>query len=113
MSNDLRVATVHLRELSAKQGQVSHELTAATAVVEGVATAVRGTHGSISWSTAGAVEAAQTARRAAGTGMARVSDNLSEKLTGAAGRYDNTDHDESQSLERYTDCFGHVFGAQR
>lgn len=91
MSGDLRVTTAHLRELSAKQGQAAADLTSATAVVEGVDSAVRWTHGPISWSTAAAVEAAQHARRAAGAGMADASHDLGAKLTSAAGRYDRTD----------------------
>lgn len=108
MSGDLRVTTAHLRELSEKQGEASTKLSSATAVVDGVDTSVRWTHGPVSFATASAVEAAQNARRAAGTGMAAVSDDLSEKLTTAAGRYDQTDEVEAESVKHYTDCFGHL-----
>ncbi|WP_135451371.1 ESX-1 secretion-associated protein [Mycobacterium sp. DL99] len=91
MAGDLRVATAHLYELSAKQGQAATSLTIATGVVDGVDASVRVTHGPISSSTATAVVAALNARRAAGTGMASVSRNLGEKLTRAAGGYDRTD----------------------
>ncbi|ODR23405.1 ESX-1 secretion-associated protein [Mycolicibacterium porcinum] len=91
MAGDLRVATAHLHELSAKQGQAASSLATATGVVDGVDASVRITHGPISSSTAAAVTAALTARRAAGTGMARVSRDLGEKLTRAAGGYDRTD----------------------
>lgn len=91
MSGDLRVTTAHLRELSAKQGQAAADLTSAAAAVEGVDSAVRWTHGPISWSTAAAVEAAQQARRTAGAGMANVCAQLGERLTSAADRYDSTD----------------------
>ncbi|MGV9797670.1 ESX-1 secretion-associated protein [Mycobacterium sp. NPDC003449] len=91
MSGDLRVTPAHLRELSAKQEQAAAALTAATQAVDGVDAAVRGSHGPISWSTAAAVAAAQNARRAAGTGIATVSQELGAKLTSAAGRYDGTD----------------------
>ncbi|QRY52795.1 ESX-1 secretion-associated protein [Mycolicibacterium septicum] len=91
MAGDLRVATAHLHELSAKQGQAATSLTMATGVVDGVAASVRVTHGPISSSTAAAVEAALDARRAAGTGMANVSQDLGDKLTRAAGGYDRTD----------------------
>ncbi|MDH6195701.1 hypothetical protein M2272_002341 [Mycobacterium frederiksbergense] len=91
MAGDLRVATAHLRELSAKQCQAAADLTVATGVVEGVDTSVRWTHGPIASSTAGAVEAVLTARRAAGTGMAHLSQDLGQKLTRAAGGYDRTD----------------------
>ncbi|KWX23459.1 hypothetical protein AFM11_14330 [Mycolicibacterium wolinskyi] len=99
MSGDLRVTTAHLRELSAKQGEAAAVLTSATAAVDGVDSAVRWTHGPISWSTAAAVEAAQNARRIAGTGMANVSQDLGEKLTSAAGRYDNTDMTTAEALD--------------
>jgi Excreted virulence factor EspC, type VII ESX diderm len=91
MAGDLRVATAHLHELSAKQGQAATSLTVATGVVEGVDSSVRLTHGPISSRTAAAVAAALKARRAAGTGMARVSQDLGEKLTRAASGYDRSD----------------------
>ena len=91
MAGDLRVATAHLHELSAKQDEAATCLTVATGVVEGVDSAIRMTHGPISSSTAAAVEAALNARRAAGTGMANVSQDLGDKLTRAAGGYDRTD----------------------
>ncbi|MGV0810685.1 ESX-1 secretion-associated protein [Mycolicibacterium boenickei] len=91
MSGDLRVATAHLHELSARQGQAASGLTTATGAVEGVDTSVRATHGPISSSTATAVQAALNARRAAGTSLARASQHLGEQLAHAAGRYDQTD----------------------
>ncbi len=91
MVGDLRVATAHLRELSAKQSQAAAGLTVATGVVEGVGTSVRLTHGPISASTAAAVDAASKARQAAGAGMARVSQDLGDKLTRAASGYDRAD----------------------
>lgn len=81
MAGDLRVATAHLHELSAKQGQAASSLATATGVVDGVDASVRITHGPISSSTAAAVTAALKARRAAGTGMARVSRDLPVKNT--------------------------------
>ncbi|MED5815695.1 ESX-1 secretion-associated protein [Mycolicibacterium sp. 050232] len=91
MAGDLRVATAHLHELSAKQGQAASSLAVATGVVDGVDASVRATHGPISSSMAEAVAAALHARRAAGTGLARVSQDLGEKLTRAASGYDRTD----------------------
>lgn len=91
MAGDLRVATAHLYELSAKQGQAATSLTVATGVVDGVDASVRVTHGPISSSTATAVGAALNARRAAGSCMARVSQDLEDKLTRAAGGYDRAD----------------------
>lgn len=91
MAGDLRVATAHLHGLSATQNQAVTSLAVATGVVDGVDASVRLTHGPISSSTAGAVEAALNARRAAATGMARVSHDLGSKLTRAASGYDRTD----------------------
>jgi hypothetical protein len=91
MAGDLRVATAHLHELSTKHSQAATGLAVATGVVDGVGASVRVTHGPISSSSAAAVEAALNARRAAGAGMARVSQDLGEKLTRAAGGYDRTD----------------------
>ncbi|MGV0743560.1 ESX-1 secretion-associated protein [Mycolicibacterium sp. XJ870] len=99
MSGDLRVTTAHLRELSAKQGQAAADLTTATAIVEGVDSAVRWTHGPISWSTAAAVEAAQIARRSAGVRMANASQDLGAKLTTAAGKYSGTDTTMGAALD--------------
>ena len=98
MAGDLRVATAHLQELSAKQGQAATSLTVATGVVEGVDAAVRLTHGPISSSTASAVAAALNARRAAGTCLASVSRDLGAKLSRAAAGYDRTDSAMSGAL---------------
>ncbi|OBB26893.1 hypothetical protein A5792_23830 [Mycolicibacterium peregrinum] len=98
MAGDLRVATAHLHELSAKQGEAATSLTVATGVVEGVDTAVRMTHGPISSSTAAAVATAVNARRAAGTCMAGVSRDLGAKLSRAAGGYDGSDSTMSDAL---------------
>src|SRR5690242_21526862 len=108
MSEDLRVTTAHLRELSARQGNAAGELATATDAVTGVDSSLRWTHGSISWSTAGAVEAAQNARRTAGWGIATFSAGLSEKLSAAAQRYDYTDDHGAAGLKVYADRFGHV-----
>ncbi|MFV8243878.1 type VII secretion target [Mycolicibacterium peregrinum] len=98
MAGDLRVATAHLHELSAKQGEAASSLTVATGVVEGVDTAVRMTHGPISSASAAAISRAVNARRTAGTGLARVSRDLGSKLSGAAGGYDGTDSTMSGAL---------------
>ena len=87
----LRVTTAHLRELAAKQAQAAAEITSATEVVDGVDTSLRRSHGVIAWSTAGAVEAIQHARRAAGNEMAAVSNGMSENLADAAAQYDQMD----------------------
>jgi hypothetical protein len=89
--DDLRVTTAHLGDLAAKQGKAAAQTRAATYAVEGVDAAVRTTHGSIASATASAVEAVLAARRGAGTKMAAISDDLSDKLADAAKRYDQVD----------------------
>ena len=108
MSEDLRVTTAHLRELSVRQGHAAGELARATDVVTSVDSSLRWTHGSISWSTAGAVEAAQNARRTAGLGIAMCSAGLSEKLSAAAQRYDHTDEHRAARLEVSAARFGYL-----
>lgn len=98
MAGDLRVATAHLQELSARQDAAATSLTAATGVVEGVDTAVRLTHGPISSASSAAVSAAVSARRAAGACIAGVSRDLGAKLSHAAGGYDRTDSTMSGAL---------------
>ncbi|MCV7206094.1 ESX-1 secretion-associated protein [Mycolicibacterium peregrinum] len=98
MAGDLRVATAHLHELSAKQGEAATGLTVATGVVEGVDTAVRMTHGPISSASAAAIARAVNARRTAVTGLASVSRDLGSKLSRAAGGYNRTDSTMSGAL---------------
>lgn len=101
MSGELEVTTAHLGELAAKQGRAAAEILSATEVTEGVDTSVRVSHGVISWSTAAAVEAANSARRAAGRSIQEMSDHLEASLVDAARRYDDTD-----------DCARGLLGAQ-
>jgi hypothetical protein len=108
MSEDLRVTTAHLHELSTRQGHAAGELATATAAVTGVDSSLRWSHGPISWSTVVAVEAVQTARRTAGHSIARLSEGLSEKLTAAARRYEHTDADQAAGLNVSGDRFGHL-----
>jgi hypothetical protein len=89
--DDLRVTAAHLGDLAVQQARAATETRSATYAVEGVDAAVRSTHGSIASATAGAVEAVLAARRSAGTKMAAVSDDLCEKLSDAARRYDQAD----------------------
>lgn len=96
----LKVTTSHLRELAAKHGQTAAEVTSATETVSGVDRAIRTSHGVVAWSTAGAVEAIQEARRGAGRCAAVESEALSKNLISAAGRYEATDHASGASLDR-------------
>jgi len=87
----LQVTTAHLRELAAKHGQAAAEITSAAEAVSGVDSGIRTSHGVIAWSTAGAVEAIQHARRDAGNSVAADAHALSDNLTAAAGRYEAAD----------------------
>jgi hypothetical protein len=57
-------------------------------VADGVETSVLATHGLIAWSTATAVEAVQDARRAAGSGMKGVVEEMADMLDASSGTYD-------------------------
>ena len=89
--DDLRVTTAHLSELADKQRKAAVGIRSATMLAEGAAAAVRSTHGSVASASASAVTAVLAARRSAGAKMAAISDDLCDKLTEAAKRYDHTD----------------------
>jgi hypothetical protein len=89
--DDLRVTTAHLGELSEKQRQAAVGIRSATMLAEGVEAALRSTHGSVASASARAVSAVLDARRTAGAKMAAISDDLGDKLTETAKRYENSD----------------------
>ena len=95
----LQVTTAHLRELAAKHGRAAAEFTSAADALSGVDTRIRESHGVIAWSTAGAVEAIQHARRDAADGVAGDSRSLSDHLTTAAHRYEATDQSSAGRRE--------------
>jgi Excreted virulence factor EspC, type VII ESX diderm len=97
--DDLRVATAHLGDLAVHQGRAAAEIRSARLAVEGVDAAVRNTHGSIASATVSAVEAVLSTRRNASTRMAAISDELCDKLTDAATRYDLTDDATGSALD--------------
>ncbi|MCH9669785.1 MAG: ESX-1 secretion-associated protein [Actinomycetia bacterium] len=96
----LQVTTSHLHELAAKQSQAAAELRSATETATAVGSAIRTSHGVIAWSTAGAVEALQDARRIAGDAVTDVAHALSENLTSAAERYEATDRTAGAALDQ-------------
>jgi hypothetical protein len=96
--DDLRVTTTHLGELADKQREAAVEIRSATMLAEGAEAAVRSTHGSVASASASAVTAVLAARRSAGAKMAAISDDLCDKLTEAAKRYDHTDDALSGTL---------------
>jgi hypothetical protein len=92
MSGDeLRVTTADLGDLAAKQDRAAEGIRSAVSLPEGTDTAVRNTHGAIASASAGALVAVLAARRSAGSRMAAISDDLCDKLTEAAKRYERSD----------------------
>jgi Excreted virulence factor EspC, type VII ESX diderm len=97
--DDLRVTTAHLGDLAVHQGRAAAEIRSARLAAEGVDAAVRSTHGSIASATVSALEAALSTRHSAATRMAAISDELCDKLTGAAKRYEMTDDAMGSALD--------------
>jgi hypothetical protein len=89
--DDLRVTTAHLGDLAVKQGDAAVGIRSATTLVEDADIAVRSTHGAVASASASALAAVLAARRSAGLRMAAISDDLCDKLTDAANRYDRAD----------------------
>src|SRR5689334_5083794 len=100
--DDLRVATAHLGDLAVKQGRAAVGIRAATLMADGADGVVRQTHGAIASASADALAAVLAARRNAGMRMAAVSDDLRDKLTEAANRYDRADEAMSGTLRSQT-----------
>jgi hypothetical protein len=96
--DDLRVMTTYLGELADKQRYAAVEIRSATMLVEGAEAAVRSSHGSVASASATAVTAVLAARRSAGAKMAAIADDLCDKLTDAAKRYEYTDDAVSGNL---------------
>jgi hypothetical protein len=96
--DDLRVMTTHLGELADKQRHAAVGIRSATMLAEGAEAAVRSTHGNVSSASASALTAVLAARHSAGAKMAAVSDDVCDKLTEAAKRYEHTEDDVSGVL---------------
>ncbi len=97
--DELRVTTLHLRELTVQQERAAAEIRSATLAVEGVEASFRSTHGTIASATAGALGDVVAARRHGGRKMAAISDGLGHKLTEAAQRYDKMDDAMGRALD--------------
>lgn len=95
---ELRVCTEHVHELSDRQGQAAAQLAGTSSATDGVSGSMWLSHGVVCALSNAAVAAAESARKAACTGMAVVSTDLHEKLGIAAHRYDQTDHANSGIL---------------
>ena len=96
--DELRVTTADLADLAVKQGRAAVGIRSATALAEDADIAVRSTHGTIASASASALADVLAARRGAGLRMAAISDDLCDKLTDAANRYDRADDAMSRAL---------------
>lgn len=99
-SEELRVTTIHLRELAARHDRAAGEVAAATSAVAGTDHHVRISHGTVATSAAQALLTIEQARRAAGRDIAAASRQLGGDLSAAASRYDATDHLSGSHLNR-------------
>lgn len=100
MSGELGVVTSHVRELAAKQGEISAEIGPAGAATQGVTQDVAVSHGLICAATSVALGSANTARGRAAAAMQKTSTELQAALQTAAGHYDATDAAASGSLDQ-------------
>lgn len=91
-TDNLRVLTEHVRKLADRQQAAADQITGANRATTGVADRVSDTHGLVCFLTSSALSAADEARQSAGSALHKVSNDLSEKLTTAAGNYDNADY---------------------
>jgi Excreted virulence factor EspC, type VII ESX diderm len=95
---NLQVVTDHITLLAGKQQTAADKLLGANRTSGDVSDSVASTHGYVCWATTLAVSNADTARKAAGAALFRVSNELSEKLTTAANNYNNADYMAGRSL---------------
>jgi hypothetical protein len=95
---NLRVLTEHIIRLAEKQQTAADKVLGANRMTGDVASRVTSTHGLVCSATSLAVSGADTARKAAGEALHKVSTELSEKLTTAANNYNNADYRAGRSL---------------
>ena len=96
---DLKVTTAHVRELSARQGEAAAQVGAAGSATDGATQNMWMSHGVVCAAANMAVEAASAARKAACQAMAGVSQDLDQKLTTAAQRYDQIDQASQADID--------------
>jgi hypothetical protein len=100
MSDELTVLTSDLRHMSVTQDQAAAGFSAAGNTTSWVEWKVLATHGPVCWTSQQALCAANEARKAACEAMTNTSNDLAEKLTAAASKYDQTDTQESGKLSQ-------------
>jgi Excreted virulence factor EspC, type VII ESX diderm len=87
----LGLTSSYIRELSDIQNSAKTYIELASEVTDGVSMSMLANHGSICSPSIAALAMANSAREAACTAMASVSEDLSEKLKVSAFQYDQTD----------------------
>src|SRR3954452_437062 len=100
--DNLRINTAHLRDMAVTQARVVADIRWATMLADGADAAVRSTHGNVASASACALTAVLAARRSAGSKMAAISDDLCDKLTQAAKRYDQADGAANSAIRTRT-----------
>jgi hypothetical protein len=95
---NLECVTEHIDLLAGMQQTAADKILGANRTTGDVSDSVTRTHGYVCWATSLAVSNADTARKAAGAALFRVSNELSEKLTTAASNYNNADYMAGRSL---------------
>jgi hypothetical protein len=95
---NLQVVTDHVRELAKRQQTAADKIMGANRTTGDVAANIFSSHGLVCSATSIAVSTAETARKAAGEAMYKVSTELVAKLNTAATNYDNVDYREGRSL---------------
>jgi Excreted virulence factor EspC, type VII ESX diderm len=95
---NLKVLSEHVRRLATEQQAAAGRITVANQAAQNVAGSLWSTHGVVCAPTNIAMSTAETARKAAGAVLWKVSTELSEKLTNAADNYDNVDSQEGQDI---------------
>lgn len=96
---NLSVLTDHVRHLVTVQQTAVDQITGANRAIVDPGRRMWDTHGIVCTATNVAVSSAETARRAAGGALFRVSAELAEKLTAAANAYDDTDETTAGDID--------------
>lgn len=99
-ADNLRVLTDHVRKLAVTQHTAADQITGASRSIGDVAARVSSTHGVVCSFTSVALDAADSARNAAGSALQKVSTDLSGKLDTAAANYDNADYRAGKQISQ-------------
>lgn len=98
---NLHVLTEHIDKLAEKQHTAADKITGANRMTGGdIAYKVFSTHGAVCSPTSMVFSGVDTARKAAGAALHKVSSELAEKLTTAASNYNSIDYMSGKMLDR-------------